>query len=94
MAIRKTRQEEFDRVYDHSNLTVNQLLMWVGEKLNPGTCVYSVPLTCTITQAIHPVHFQRAFQTLVNSSDALRSVIDEGDGIPQQRGRRKGNILV
>jgi len=78
-------RQDAARIYEQSNLTINQLLMWVEEKLNPEAPVYSLPLTFTINERIHPVHFGRAFQTLVNSSDALSTVIDERDGIPQQR---------
>ena len=70
--------------YDNSNLTKNQLLIWAGQKLEPGVPVYNTPHTFTIHGEVDPVHLQKAFATLVNSSDVLRSVIRESDGIPQQ----------
>ena len=71
--------------YEHSNLTKDQLLRWVGQKLWPDVPIYNIAYTFTISSEIKYEHFQKAFQTLINSSDALRTVIQEIDGAPQQR---------
>lgn len=82
----KTPTEEFDRLYERSNLTKNQLLIWAGQQLQPELPLYNnSAYTFAISSEIDRAHFQKAFQTLVNSSDALRTVIEEIDGIPQQR---------
>jgi len=73
-----------DDIYETSNLTDNQLLMWVEQKLNPEVPLYNMVMTFTITGEIKPAHFQKAFQALVDRSDALRTVIEEVDDIPQQ----------
>ena len=71
-------------VYELSNLTKHQLLIWVDQKLLPGTPVYNNAFTFTFSGQLDPQHFQRAFQAIVDRSDALRTVFDETDGIPQQ----------
>ncbi|MEW6734362.1 MAG: amino acid adenylation domain-containing protein [Acidobacteriota bacterium] len=76
-----------ESIYERSNLTENQLLIWIGQKLQPGIPLYNMPLFAILAKEIQPILFQTAFQTLINSSDALRTVIDEVDGIPQQRVR-------
>ena len=77
--------EGFNDIYERSNLTKNQLLIWVGQKLHRDAPLYNVILTFTIKGLIDPAHFGKAFQTLINKSDALRRVIEEVDGVPQQR---------
>ena len=70
---------------ERSNLTTSQLLLWLGQKLNPDMPLYNMVLAFTIDGEIEPAIFQQAFQTLVDRSDALRTIIEEVDGIPQQR---------
>ncbi|MGD1805298.1 amino acid adenylation domain-containing protein [Dapis sp. BLCC M126] len=77
--------EGINDIVERSNLTSSQLLLWLGQKLNPETPLYNMVWVFTIDGEIDPVSFQQAFQTLVNNSDALRTVIEEVDGIPQQR---------
>ncbi len=73
-----------DDVYERSNLTKSQLLIWAGQKLQPETPLYNMPMAFYLGGEIDRRHFQKAFQTLLDSSDALRTVIQEIDGIPQQ----------
>ncbi|HEX5734993.1 MAG TPA: amino acid adenylation domain-containing protein, partial [Blastocatellia bacterium] len=77
-------QTEFDPSRD-SNLTRNQLLIWAGQKLQPHVPLYNMAHAYTIHQEIEPELFQRAFQEVINDADALRIVIEEVEGIPQQR---------
>jgi Condensation domain/TubC N-terminal docking domain len=76
--------DELDQLYQGSNLTRNQLLIWTGQKLRPDAPIYNAALSFVIQGQISPENFQGAFQTLVNSSDALRTVIEERDGVPRQ----------
>jgi amino acid adenylation domain-containing protein/non-ribosomal peptide synthase protein (TIGR01720 family) len=71
-------------IYELSNLTKNQLLMWAEQKLLAGTPVFNNSFTFTLTGELDPQHFQQAFQAAVDRSDALRTVFREVDGIPQQ----------
>ena len=77
-------QTEFDPSRD-SNLTRNQLLIWAGQKLQPQVPLYNMAHAYTIHSEIEPELFQRAFQEVINDADALRIVIEEVEGIPQQR---------
>ncbi|MGK7878412.1 MAG: amino acid adenylation domain-containing protein [Xenococcaceae cyanobacterium] len=79
--------ERISDIAEKSNLTTSQLLLWLGQKLNPDMPLYNMVLTFTIQGKIHPVHFQQAFQALIDRTDALRTVIEEVDGLPQQRFR-------
>jgi Condensation domain len=74
-----------ESIYKLSNLTKRQLSIWVDQMLLTGAPVYNVGYTFTFTGEINPQHFQRAFQALVDRSDALRTVFYEADGVPQQR---------
>jgi non-ribosomal peptide synthetase component F len=84
-SVKPSRMDELDQFYAGSNLTRNQLLIWTGQKLRPDAPIYNVTYTFNIATEIDPERFQKAFQTLVNSSDALRTVIEEVNGVPQQR---------
>ncbi|MBF8260597.1 MAG: hypothetical protein HW376_126 [candidate division NC10 bacterium] len=68
-----------------SNLTRNQMRTWLGEQVWPGLPLYNVPFTFSISRSLDALHFQRAFQGLVDRSDALRTVVEVVGGIPQQR---------
>ncbi|MEM8805164.1 MAG: amino acid adenylation domain-containing protein [Cyanobacteria bacterium P01_G01_bin.38] len=68
-----------------SNLTTAQRQLWLGQKLAPESPLYNMAFLFTLSGKIDPVHFQAAFQALVQRCDALRLVIDEVGGVPQQR---------
>ncbi len=71
--------------FDESNLPPRQLQVWIAQKLLSNQPVYNLPVALTISGNIDPVHFQRAFQTLVNSSDALRMVFEDVRRVPIRR---------
>ena len=68
-----------------SNLTIAQQLLWQGQKQAPDFPLYNMAFLFTLTGEIKPVHFQAAFQALVQRSDALRMVIEDVDGVAQRR---------
>jgi amino acid adenylation domain-containing protein len=68
-----------------SNLTRSQFLIWLGQKLAPNDPLYNMIFSFTIRGEIEPEAFRYAFQALIDRSDALRTVIDEHQGIPSQR---------
>ncbi len=82
---RNLETDEFAEIFKRSNLTVMQVLFWLGQKLQPDSPLYNEIGVCIIPCRIDPVRFKQAFQALVNSCDALRTVICEEEGIPQQR---------
>ena len=77
--------DELSELCERSNLTRNQVMVWLGQKLNPDIPLYNNPYIIRLKGTIEPVHFINAARTLVNSSDALRTVIEERDGVPHQR---------
>ena len=72
-------------VYEHSNLTRSQLQIWMGQNLLPEIPIYNLAVGLSLNGEIEYRHFINSFQSLVNSSDALRTVLEEIDGIPLQR---------
>lgn len=68
-----------------SNLTGSQFLIWMGQTLAPDVPLYNMIQTFSFEDDLDVGAFQRAFHALVASNDALRTVIDEVEGIPQQR---------
>jgi amino acid adenylation domain-containing protein len=68
-----------------SNLTSHQLLLWLAHELYPEVRLHNLAAAFTLTGRIDVEHFRRAFQVLVDSSDALRMVIEDVQGAPRQR---------
>ena len=71
--------------YQQSNLSTGQLQIWMGQNLLPDVPIYNLAAALNIHGELEPAHLCRAFQTLVNSSDSLRTVLEEIDGIPMQK---------
>jgi amino acid adenylation domain-containing protein len=74
----------FDELLDRSNLTGRQLLIYAGQLLHPGVVLYNSVYAIGWPD-LEPERFRRAWQALVDSCDALRIVVEEVQGIPQQR---------
>lgn len=74
----------FEDIQERSNLTRNQLLFWAGQKLRPVEPLYNMVVCYSIPVRIDVDRLQAAWRTLVDSSDALRTVIEEWDGAPMQ----------
>ena len=73
-----------DSIWRRSNLTMSQLLIWAGQKLDPDVPLYNMAFAFFIKGELDQNLFQDTFQSLINRSDALRTVITEREGIPQQ----------
>ena len=80
--------QQIEMLASQSNLTVGQLLLWLGQKLNPALPLYNMVFSFTITGDVDRVHFQHAFQALVDRSDVLRLTITESAGVPHQQVRQ------
>lgn len=84
--------DSFDSILERSNLTRRQLLVYVGQQLS-GVLLYDA--VCAIqVRAIDQESFERAFQTLINSCDALRTVVEERDSVPYQQVRPRSLYAV
>jgi hypothetical protein len=77
-----TPPPDSEESFEQSNLTRSQLLFWAGQRLQPEAPLYNMVGLYTISSKVEYVHLKSAFQTLVNSSDALRTTIEERAGTP------------
>lgn len=74
-----------DHLIERSNLTHSQLMIWMGQQLEPQSPLYNMAWCFSFDGIVDANHFQRAFSRLVSCSDALRTVIEIVDGVPMQR---------
>jgi amino acid adenylation domain-containing protein len=71
--------------YAASNLTKNQHLFWMGQKLQPDVPLYNSIISISIQGVVDVDRFKRAFAALVEQNTSLRTVIEDSDGIPRRR---------
>jgi amino acid adenylation domain-containing protein len=87
--VAEPKQEPWKGIADHAGrffeLTESQLLVWMGQQLEPDVPLYNVPYLFRIRAKVDRGHFDAAFQALVHSTDAMRLVFEEVGGIPRQR---------
>ena len=67
-----------------TNLTRNQLLIWVGQKQNSEAPLYNMIKTFTFEHGLDIAAFHQGFQALIAQTDILRTTIVEFEGGPQQ----------
>ena len=84
---RATPEAMYDAICDRGNLTRRQLSVWAGDRVACGQPVFVEAGVLHIRGALDPTSFQRAFQAVVDESDALRLAIEDVDGWPRQRVR-------
>ncbi|MEO1134099.1 MAG: condensation domain-containing protein, partial [Cyanobacteria bacterium J06639_1] len=78
-------QAQFEHLLEQTNLTANQLLVWLGQQLHPETPLYNNALAFEIAGEVFPAHLQSALQVLLRSNNALRLAIATESALPQQR---------
>lgn len=71
-------------IFGRSNLTRMQMLYWTGYQLRPDVPLYAAPLVFGLPQAIDVAVFQTAVQSVIDQSDALRTILQVVDGLPHQ----------
>jgi len=74
-----------DGLEARSNLTRSQFLIWTGQRLAPGAPIYNMGWRFDIAARLDPETFRQAFTDVVMGCDALRTVIRDVDGVPQQQ---------
>ncbi|WP_329210711.1 amino acid adenylation domain-containing protein [Streptomyces sp. NBC_00683] len=79
--------EQADAPPPETNLTDSQLALYFGKKTSGDVRLYYENVTALFTLAgpLDHERLQRAFQKLVDNSDALRSTFHEIDGVPVRR---------
>ncbi|HEX2188160.1 MAG TPA: amino acid adenylation domain-containing protein, partial [Longimicrobiaceae bacterium] len=66
-------------------LSFAQERLWVIDRLDPGSGVYSMPVALRLTGALDPAALAAALAALVDRHESLRTVFPEVDGRPVQR---------
>jgi len=83
---RRPRKSSME-LYEGSNLSLNQLLIWIAQKMATDKPYYNRGIVFRILGSVDVHSFEQACATLMRSSDALRTVIEDQDGVPVQRVR-------
>ena len=73
-----------------NELTVGEQLIWAGQHLDPGSPQYNMALAFEVSGPIDVAAFAEAFEALVASTDALRTVFADEGGRPRRRVREPG----
>ncbi len=82
-------------IFAQSNLTRSQFNIWLGQQLDPHAPLYHMAVAFEICGPLDAAAFRRAFQALVEGSDALRTVISGTlQGVPRQEVREKMAVDV
>jgi thioesterase domain-containing protein len=71
-------------VEEQSNLTRLQFLYWVAQVMRPNVPFLNTVVTFKVMGHLDVALFRQAFQYLVDTSDALRTLIIEDNGVPQR----------
>src|SRR5436190_10374561 len=71
---------DWSRKRTASELTASEQLIWAGQRLDPAAPLYNMALGLEIATAIDVPAFLRAFQQLVDATDALRTSFIDVDG--------------
>ncbi len=77
-----------------SDLTRTQLLLWTGQRLRPDVPLYNMAACFTIEGDLDPDVFVRAWRSVVERSDALRTVFHDHDGVPSQEVLHRADVPV
>ena len=81
-----------DTIKQVSGLTNNQIQMWLGQRIFPNSPHYNMTCLFFLDTVLEEIVFLKAWQTVTDHSDVLRSKIDEeADGIPHLNFHPKGS---
>ena len=72
------------RVSFENELTVSERLIWAGQRLDPESPLYNMALAFDIRGPIDVDAFREAFQQVVASTDALRTIWADDGGHPKR----------
>ena len=68
-----------------TELTISQRRIWTGQMLSPERPLYNMAMAFHIDGKIEAPSFSAAFQRVIDTSDALRTIFLEHDGTPFQQ---------
>lgn len=66
-------------------LTRSQQLIWTGQRLQPDDPLYNMAMAFELHGEIDSERFVRAFQTVIDASDAMRTTFEHHAGVARQR---------
>ena len=75
-------------------LTHAQTQIWVGQRLHPDSPLYNMAFAFVFPGELCPDRFQRAWQRVVDDSEALRTSVTEQDGAALRRIRPEGSCCT
>lgn len=75
---------EREKLAELSNLTHGQLAVWTAQQRDPSPGRFNRILLFDFEGRVDTAAFLRAFRVLVDSNDALRTVVSAQDGIPER----------
>jgi hypothetical protein len=75
-------EEKFDQLWRRTNLTAGQLLTWLSQKHYPAAPAHRTAVLWIIPVGIDRERIERAFQAVVDRSDALRIVVEDFQAYP------------
>ncbi len=58
MSNKKRNIQQTEKIFECSNLTKSQFLIWLGQKLNPDSSLYNVMVAFTINGKVEAATFQ------------------------------------
>ncbi len=70
--------------WSRSNLTLSQWLLWYEQRRHAPYIFSPLSVAFTFYDSLDTRNFRQAFQSVVDRSDALRTVFIEDDGLPQR----------
>jgi amino acid adenylation domain-containing protein/non-ribosomal peptide synthase protein (TIGR01720 family) len=70
---------------EKANLTTSQLLIWMGQELNPDVPLYNMILSFHLLGPVDAHLFEQAFDQLTQDCESLRTIIETIEGIPYAR---------
>ncbi|HEU4932882.1 MAG TPA: condensation domain-containing protein, partial [Pyrinomonadaceae bacterium] len=63
----RAETDELTELVERSNLTRNQFMIWLGQKLNGDVPLYNIPMIIKFSGHVEPDHIRNAWRTLINS---------------------------
>lgn len=84
VASRADADASYDAICARGNLTRRQLFVWAGGRVAAGRPVFTEGVLLHIHGSLEVSRFVRAWQRVVDESDALRSVITDDAGWPKR----------
>lgn len=71
-------------IEEHSNLTRSQLLIWMGQRLDPSVPLYNMALSFALPFEVDAPAFRQAVDECIGASEALRTTFSDSPDGPMQ----------